>query len=184
MWLQSISGVLCLAILVVTSPHALAKGDDFNEVVKAIEQFYRVKHKGLPFLAKAGLKTASTAARLTGGTRKRLAEAGSVKVAYFEDQDFDSRGQINTFRKSITNLLTPDWSAFLETLTVKDEEQTYIFLREAKDKFKVLVVTIDKRSATVVQVDVSPRTLAQLMQDPDELGRSITVDATTVDDQE
>src|SRR6185503_4473532 len=29
-----------------------AKGDDFNSVVKMIEQFYRVKHVGVPFLAK------------------------------------------------------------------------------------------------------------------------------------
>ena len=29
-----------------------AKGDDFKSVVKLIEQFYGVKHQGIPFLAR------------------------------------------------------------------------------------------------------------------------------------
>ena len=41
-----------------------AKDDDFKSVVKMIEQFYRVKHQGIPFLAKAGMKVATTAARI------------------------------------------------------------------------------------------------------------------------
>ena len=40
---------------------------DFNSVVKMIEQFYGVKHIGIPFLAKAGMKVATTAARIKGG---------------------------------------------------------------------------------------------------------------------
>lgn len=39
-----------------------AKGDDFGSVVKMIEQFYHVKHQGIPFLAKAGMKAATTVA--------------------------------------------------------------------------------------------------------------------------
>jgi hypothetical protein len=33
----------------------------------------------------------------------------------------------------------------------------------------------------VVQVNLAPRTLAKLMQNPDEMGQTITVDATTED---
>jgi hypothetical protein len=35
---------------------ARAGGDGFNDVVKAIEQFYHVKHQSVPFLARAGMK--------------------------------------------------------------------------------------------------------------------------------
>ncbi|MDQ5845888.1 MAG: hypothetical protein M3539_11405 [Acidobacteriota bacterium] len=31
------------------------------------------------------------AARIAGGQKRQLAEAGSMKVAYFEDQDFETR---------------------------------------------------------------------------------------------
>src|SRR5215207_4331189 len=78
-----------------------ANGDDFNSVVKMIEQFYRVKHVGIPFLAKAGMKVATTAARIKGGEAKRIAEAGSVKLAVFEDQDFNGDfkyGELNAAR--------------------------------------------------------------------------------------
>ena len=75
-------------------PITQAKGDDFNDVVKLIEQFYHVKHQGIPFLARAGIKTATTVARISGGRRRQIAEAGSVKVAYFEDQDFRSERRL------------------------------------------------------------------------------------------
>jgi hypothetical protein len=58
---------LLLALVLIScffTPPSNAKGDDFGDVVKAIERFYHVKHKGLPFLAKAGIKTATVAARI------------------------------------------------------------------------------------------------------------------------
>ena len=59
---------LVIVISLTSANTAHAKRDDFNSVVKMIEQFYRVKHVGLPFLAKAGMKVATTAARIKGGT--------------------------------------------------------------------------------------------------------------------
>ena len=157
-----------------------AKGDDFGAAVKIIEQFYNVKHKSLPFLARAGMKVATTAAKLSGGDRKRIAELGSVKVAFFEDQDFSSDGRPGVFKSTINNALTRSWSPLVQTFT-KDDEQNYIYLREVKEKFHVLVVTIDRRDAVVVQATINPESLARLMQNPDEMGRAITNEATTND---
>jgi hypothetical protein len=47
----------------------------------------------------------------------------------------------------------------------------------------VLVVTIERREATVVQVNLAPKTLALLMQSPNDMGKAITDDAIK-DDQE
>lgn len=160
-----------------------AKGDDFNDVVKTIEKFYQVKHKSLPFLAKAGIKTATTVARIAGGPKRQLAEAGSVRVVYFEDQEFDSRGMLTNFKSSLNAVLTDDWSPLVQVVEPKDEAQTYVFLRSDGDKFKVLVVNIEKRDGSVVQVTLAPQTLALLMRNPDEMGNAITVDATTNDNQ-
>jgi hypothetical protein len=158
-----------------------AKGDDFNSVVKMIEQFYRVKHVGVPFLAKAGMKVATTAARIKGGEAKRIAEAGSVKLAVFENQDFN--GDFTKFRSSLNEALNVTWMPLVQTLSAKDEEQVYIFLKDAGDKFHVLVITIEQRDATVVQVTLSPRNLAQLLKDPEGTGKAITQEAT-INDQE
>jgi hypothetical protein len=43
------------------------------------------------------------------------------------------------------------------------------------------VVSIERRDAVVVQVTLKPGVLAELMRDPNEMGRAITEDATTND---
>jgi len=87
------------AILVLGSPLPRARAtDDFSAVVRAIEQFYHVKHQNLPLLARATITTTRTAAKIRGGEAKRIAQAGSARVVFFEDQEFDSRGRIATFK--------------------------------------------------------------------------------------
>ena len=177
----AIVGILSLALLSSVTTEATPKGDEFGTVVKAIEQFYHVKHQSIPLLARAGMKAAKTAARIKGGEYRRLAEAGSIKVVFFEDQDFDSRGAIATFKTYLTSAVGDTWSPLIQTLSPKDEEQTYIFIRNAGEKINVLVVTLAHREGTVVQVNLSPSTLATLMRDPGDMGKAITDDATKDD---
>lgn len=177
----AIAALMFAASLLTGMVITQAKEDDFKSVVKMIEQFYKVKHQGLPFLAKAGIKAASTVARIKGGTARRLAEAGSIKLAVFEDQSFNSREGFTAFRSTLNNTLTTSWTPLVQTLSAPNNEQTYIFLRNAGDKYNVLVITIEPSSATVVQVTVSERNLALLLRDPNEMGRSITEEATIVD---
>lgn len=165
----------------VAAPSVRAKGDDFNSVVKMIEEFYSVKHIGIPFLAKAGMKVATTAARIKGGTARRFAEAGSIKLAVFEDQAFN--GDFTKFRGSLNQALNATWMPLVQTLTSAGEEQTYIFLRDAGDKTNVLVITIDQRDATVVQVTLSQKNLALLLKDPEGTGKAITEEATLIDQE-
>ena len=155
-----------------------ARGDDFNAVVSAIEQFYHVKHQNIPLLARAGMKAAKTAARIRGGEYKRLAEAGSARVAFFEEQNFDSHGQIASFKASVKSALSETWSPLVQTLAPKNEEQNYIYVRELDKNFSVLVITIVRHEATVVEATVAPQILAQLMKDPNEMGKALTDDAT------
>ena len=173
--------ILVVAMVLTTTNAVHAKGDDFNSVVKMIEQFYRVKHVGIPFLAKAGMKVATTAARIKGGQARRIAEAGSIKLAVFEDQSFN--GDIIKFRSSLNEALNVTWMPLVQTLSAVDNEQVYIFLKDAGDKFDVLVITIDQRDATVVQVTLSPKNLALLLKDPEGTGKAITQEAT-INDQE
>ena len=180
--MKAIATSILLVVMVLTTANvAQAKGDDFNSVVKMIEQFYRVKHVGLPFLAKAGMKVATTAARIKGGEARRIAEAGSVKLAVFEDQAFN--GDVIRFRSSLNEALNITWMPLVQTLSAAENEPVYIFLKDAGDKFNVLVITIDQRDATVVQVTLSPKNLALLLKDPEGTGKAITQEAT-INDQE
>ena len=173
--------VIVLLFVATSVPIAVhAKGDDFNSVVKMIEQFYGVKHEGIPFLAKTGMKVATTAARIKGGDARRLAEAGSIKLAVFENQNFN--GDFTKFRTSLNEALNTTWIPLIQTLSASTE-QNYIFLREAGDRFNVLVITIGEREATVVQVTLSQKNLALLMKDPEGTGKSITQEATIIDQE-
>jgi hypothetical protein len=182
--MKRITTKIIIAIFVVcftSAPVVHAKGDDFNSVVKMIEDFYNVKHVGIPFLAKAGMKVASTAARIKGGTARRLAEAGSMKLAVFENQEFN--GDFAKFRSSLNQALNVTWMPLIQTLSAGGEEQVYIFLRNAGDKTNVLVITIDERDATVVQVTLSAKNLALLLKDPEGTGKAITDEATLIDQE-
>ena len=173
--------VFIAIVLVGFAMPAHAKDDDFKSVVKIIEQFYGVKHQGIPFLARSGMKVATTAARIKGGQARRIAEAGSIKLAVFEDQDFD--GDFTKFRASLNGALSETWIPVIQTLSAKSEEQTYIFLRDVGEKFNVLVITIEQREATVVQVTLSPKNLAVLMKDPEGTAKAITEEATIYDQE-
>jgi len=155
--------------------------DGFNDAVKLIEQFYHVKHQNIPLLARASMKAVKTAAKVRGGEYQKLAEAGSVRIAFFEEQTFDSRGQIASFKSAMQSALTDQWSALVQTLAPKTEEQTYVYLRDAGKNFHVLVITIERREATVMQATVAPQILAELLKNPDEMGKALTDEATTSD---
>ena len=172
--------LIVISLLLLSTP-VHAGSDDFNSVVKMIEQFYRVKHQGIPFLAKAGMKVSTTAAKIKGGQARRIAEAGSIKLAVFEDQAF--AGDFTKFRASLNGSLNDTWTPLIQTLSAKNAEQNYIYLRNAGDKYNVLVINIAERDATVVQVTVSAKNLALLLKDPEGTGKSITEEATIIDQE-
>ena len=171
-------GVVALSIAL---PYSVPNRDGFDEAVKTIEQFYHVKHQNIPLLARAGMKAVKTAAKIRGGEYRKLAEAGSVRVAFFEDQNFDSHGQIASFKSAMQTTLATDWSALVQTLSAKSEEQTYVYIRDAGKNFHVLIITIEKTEGTVVEATVAPQVLAELLKSPDEMGKALTDEATTSD---
>src|ERR1044072_7114582 len=176
----SVKIFIAIALLSLSIP-VHASDDDFKSVVKMIEQFYRVKHQAISFRAKAGRKVGTTAAKIKGGEAKRIAEAGSVKLAVFEDQAFN--GDFTKFRASLNGALNDMWIPLIQTLSGKGGEQNYIYLRNVGDKYNVLVINISERDATVVQVTVSGKNLALLLKDPEGTGTSITAEATIIDQE-
>ena len=171
--------LIVIALLLLSTP-VNASGDDFNSVVKMIEKFYSVKHEGIPFLAKAGMKVATTAAKVKGGQARRIAEAGSIKLAVFEDQAFN--GDFTKFRASLNGALNDTWMPLIQTLSGRSE-QNYIYLKSAGEKYDVLVINIAERDASVVQVTISSKNLALLLKDPEGTGKSITEEATIIDQE-
>ncbi len=165
-----IASTLVFVALLAVAPVAQAKGDDFGTVVKTVEQFYQVKHKSLPFFARVALKGLGVFGHIPVGSTRILKDAGSLKVAYFEDQEFHSSGTFERFRASIDAVLKNTWTPTVQVTRPKHHEQTYIYVRHAGEKVKVMIVNIAEREAGVVQFTLSPKNLAKFIRS-DELAR-------------
>src|SRR5258708_23068064 len=91
----AITGLIIATIFFAPLTSTLARGDDFDAVVRAIDQFYHVKHQSLPLLAHAGMKGARTVARIKGADYKRTAAASSMRLSCIEDHELNSPGHLS-----------------------------------------------------------------------------------------
>ncbi|MCA1566521.1 MAG: hypothetical protein LC803_12935 [Acidobacteria bacterium] len=174
-----ISLLLVAFVTAITSPVAAAatKGAEYSAVVKLVETHYRVKHRGVPFVANLGMKTAKVVSK----SARRVLRFGDFKLAIFEDQDFSGRDAAGgSLRAGLRRTLEPEWHP-LVAVRLEDEGQTYTYTKADGDKFKVLVVVIGQRDATVLQVNLNPEEFAKLLLNPEHESREMTNEATSVE---
>ncbi len=171
---KKIISLLCItSVLLILSQTQIqattSKQSEFADVVKLIETHYKVTHRGLPRLVKMGIGVA----RVAGG----LKQFGGIKLATFENQDFASNSKDAIFAAKLRELVRPAWRTIVETRSQAEREQTFVFVREAGKSINILVVNIEPRDATAVQVKISRQKLLQLMREPKEMRRNLANDA-------
>lgn len=149
----SLAALLC-------SP-ASAKGDDFGAVVKNVRAACGGKKVRIPFLGLANF-----AAKFV-----RPAGVKSFKLAVFED--LSMAGDLKGLGAAIGQSLGPEWRALVRVRGDHGAEQIYVYVREAGDDLKLMVVTLDGDQATVIHAKVSPEALARFARDPNVLGISL-----------
>ncbi|HEV2880374.1 MAG TPA: hypothetical protein VGX24_03620 [Pyrinomonadaceae bacterium] len=182
--------LLLLVVAVVTATDTIAspvaatavaatKGAEYSAVVKLVETHYRVKHRGVPFVANLGAKTAKVVSK----SARRVLRFGEFKLAIFEDQDFSGRDAPaggGDIRAGLRRTLEPEWHP-LVAARLEEEGQTYTYTKADGDKFKVLIVVIGQRDATVLQVNLNPEEFAKLLLNPEHESRELTNEATSVE---
>jgi hypothetical protein len=155
---------------------AVKETPEYHAVVKLIESHYHVKHRGIPFVANLGVKTAKVVSK----DARRVLRFGDFKLAIFEDQDFSGRDTSGDIRARLRHMLEPDWHALL-SVRLEEEGQTYTYTKADGDKFKVLIVVIGQRDATVLQVNLNTEEFARLLLNPEQQSRELTNEATSVE---
>ncbi|HYG08355.1 MAG TPA: hypothetical protein VD835_00140 [Pyrinomonadaceae bacterium] len=173
--------LLLLLLLVASAASAFAtatmKGAEYSAVVKLIESHYGVKHRGIPFVANLGVKTAKVVSK----DARRVLRFGDFKLAIFEDQDFSGRDTAGAdIRARLGQTLQPEWHP-LVSVRLEEEGQTYTYTKADGDKFKVLIVTIGQRDATVLQVNLNAEEFAKLLLNPERESRELTNEAASVE---
>ena len=158
----------------VPQPRAATKEAEYTAVVKLVESYYGVKHRGIPAIATLGMK----AAKVFSSDARRAMRFGDFKLAIFEDQDFAARDGFTEFPRRLRLMLQPAWEP-LVAVRARDEGLTYTYTKPDGDKFKVLIVVIGQRDGTVLQVNLNTEEFVKLLQDPEHESRQIMDEATS-----
>ena len=153
------AAVLSLSVLIYAP--AAARADDFDSVVKNVRAACGGKRVRIPFLGLAGFAT-----RLV-----RPAGVKSFKLAVFED--VTRAGDVSGLGAAIGRSLGPEWRPLVRVRAGRGAEQTHVYIREAGDNLKLMIVMLDGDQATVIRAKVNPEALARFARDPKVLGVSL-----------
>ena len=140
---------------------ATARADDFDAVVKNVRAACGGKKVRIPFLGLAGFAT-----RIV-----RPAGVKSFKLAVFED--LTRTGDVSRLGAAIGQSLGPGWRPLVRVRAGRGAEQTHVYVREAGDNLKLMIVTLDGAQATVIRAKINPEALARFARDPKILGISL-----------
>jgi hypothetical protein len=140
---------------------ATARADDFDAVVKNVRAACGGKKVRVPFLGLAGFAT-----RIV-----RPAGVKSFKLAVFED--LTRTGDVSRLGAAIGQSLGPGWRPLVRVRAGRGAEQTHVYVREAGDNLKLMIVTLDGAQATVIRAKINPEALARFARDPKILGISL-----------
>jgi hypothetical protein len=160
--LKSFARALLVLSLVATShTAALAKGDDFDAVVRHVRAACGGRKVRIPFLGLAGFAT-----RIV-----RPAGVKSFKLAVFED--LTPQGDVSGLGAAIGQSLGPEWRPLVRVRSGHGAVQTHVYVRDAGDDLKLMIVTLDGSQATVIRAKVSPEAVARFAREPKVLGISL-----------
>ena len=150
-----------LLLVFFFSVPAAARADDFDAVVKNVRAVCGGKRVRIPFLGLAGFATKLV----------RPAGVKSFKLAVFED--VTRSGDVSGLGAAIGQSLGPEWRPLVRIRSGRGAEQTHVYIREAGDNLKLMIVTLDGDQATVIRAKVNPEALAKFARDPKILGISL-----------
>jgi len=152
---------------VTLSPVASMAGDEsFSKVVKHIKSSYRAKQQGFfgaMMLARFAVKVIKPA-----GVK-------NFKLVLLRDLDYAEapsprNGQFHAF---IQSKIDPKWAPLVQYSSPREKQWTYVFFTQEKDDVKVLVVTLQRNDAVVLQTKFSPAKLVEFMNNPQIMGISL-----------
>jgi len=158
-----------IAITSVAPVVALGGDESFSSIVKHIKTSYNAKQQGFfgaMMLARFAVKVIKPA-----GVK-------NFKLALLRDLDY-SRGAApadGSFHSFIQSKIDPCWAPLVEYSAPRERQWTYVYVTREKEDVKILVVTLQRQDAVVLQTKFSPDKLAEFMNNPQIMGISLNND--------
>src|SRR3982751_2522227 len=122
------AAALSLSVLLLAPAHARA--DEFDAVVRKVREACGGKRVRIPFLGLAVFATKLV----------RPAGVKSFKLAVFED--VTRAGDLFGVSEAVGRSLGPGWRPLVRVRTGRGSEQTHVYVREAGDNLKLMVVML------------------------------------------
>jgi hypothetical protein len=162
--LASFSVAVALLILIPTA--ALAGDESYSSVIKHLKKNYHAKQQGFfgaMMLARFAVKVI------------RPAGVKNFKLTLLKDLDYSEapspiRGEFHSF---IRSKIDPRWTPLVQYSSPRDRQWSYVYVTREKEHVKLLVVTLAKRDAVVLQTKFSPEKLIEFMNNPQIMGISL-----------
>jgi hypothetical protein len=143
--------VKLIAFLILVST-AFA-GSDFDLLVRAIESNYGTKRLQIPFMGVANFLVKVT----------RPAGTKDFKLAVFEHVD----DRLHPSADQLETTFQPQgWRPFVKVVSRKSGERVHIYARQSHRDHELLITTLERNEATMVQVRVDADRLARWVNDP------------------
>ncbi len=136
-------------ILALTAAAASARDDEFSLLVRHIESHYHTRHAHGFILGFASLVVKFG----------RPHGVKNFKLAIFENQDFSAGGNDLGFDDVVRQGLRQGWQPMIQVYSRRSGNRTYIFARDLDKDVKLLIATVDRREAVVLQVKFDPEKL-------------------------
>src|SRR2546425_9351239 len=157
---------ITVALVSLAPTLALAGDESFSSVVKHIKSNYHAKQQGFfgaMMLARFAVKIIKPA-----GVK-------NFKVALLRDLDY-SEGpgpQAGQFHSLIQSKIDPRWTPLVQYSSPREKQWTYVYVTREKEDVKLLVVTLQRTDAVVLQTKFSPEKLIEFMNNPQIMGISL-----------
>jgi hypothetical protein len=162
--------ILITVALITLAPVVVLGGDEsFSSVVKHIKKNYNAKQQGFfgaMMLARFAVKVIKPA-----GVK-------NFKFVYLRDLDYSraespERGHFHAF---IRETIDPRWTPLVEYSSPREQQWSYVYVTRENEDVKLLVVTLQRDNAVVLQTKFSPAKLVEFMNNPQIMGISLNSD--------
>ena len=157
-----VSFALLLFVFALLTPTANAKDGEYDAIVNHLKSKYQAKKIKIPFLW-----VARFAVKIV-----RPAGVKSFDITLFEKLQFSRTTLDEEMQAAMRNSLSAEWNPILR-IRSREGEQVYMYMREAGNDVKIMLVTIDKDEAAVIRAKFSPDKLAEFINNPKIFGVSL-----------
>ncbi len=142
--------VLCGAI-------GQAADREFSDVVRAIGDECHARPTRIPLF---GMVNAFAAVVHPAGAKH-------IDLAVFENLNSEDRPRAGTIQRAVGT----SWTPFIQVHSNRDRETVYVYMRQVGHDWKLLLVSMERAEATVVQLLLDADGLARWMADPEHSAR-------------